>query len=79
MKGRAAAVFQRTRVVNRWHKDPWLVGFHTVNRASLLDFTGSFATRAGAFMAIMTGARSVSRNWARGLYDAYPALVGLLQ
>ena len=28
-------------------------------------------------MGLMTGARSVSRNWARGFYDAYPALTGL--
>ncbi len=24
-----AEVFQKTRVVNRWHKDPWLAGFET--------------------------------------------------
>lgn len=72
-----AEVFQRTRVVNRWHRDPWLVGFRTAAALSLLDLTGAFATRAGASMALMTGARSVSRNWARGFYDAYPQTVGL--
>ena len=72
-----AEVFQRTWVVNRWHKDPWLVGFRTGASLSLLDLTGAFATRAGASMALMTGARSVSRNWARGLYDAYPQTAGL--
>lgn len=73
-----AEVFQRTRVVNRWHDDPWLVGFDTAVSAPLLDLTGSFATRAGASMALMTGARSVSRNQARGFYDAYPEILGLL-
>ncbi len=73
-----AEVFQRTRVMNRWHKDPWLVGFHTAAFSSLLDLTGSFATRAGASMALMTGARSVSRDWARAFYDAYPETAGLL-
>ena len=73
-----AEVFQRTRVVNRWHKDPWLAGFHTAGQSPLLDLTGSFATRAGASMALMTGARSVSRNWARGFYDAYPETAGLV-
>ena len=73
-----AEVFQRTRVLNRWHKDPWLVGFHTAGFSSLVDLTGSFATRAGASMALMTGARSVTRNWARGFYDAYPETEGLL-
>ena len=24
-----AEVFQKTRVINRWHKEPWLVGFKT--------------------------------------------------
>ena len=73
-----AEIFQRTRIVNRWHKDPWLVGFHTAASTSLLDLTGPFATRAGASMALMTGARSASRNWARGFYDAYPEIAGLL-
>ena len=25
-----AGVFQKTRVMNRWHQDPWLVGFETL-------------------------------------------------
>ena len=72
-----AEVFQRTRVVNRWHGDPWLVGFHTAASSSFLDLTGAFATRAGASMALMSGPRSVSRKWARGFYDAYPETAGL--
>ena len=72
-----AEVFQRTRLVNRRHKEPWLVGFETAVTAPLLDLTGAFATRAGASMALMTAARSVSRSWARAFYQAYPATVGL--
>ena len=72
-----AEVFQRTRLVNRRHNEPWLVGFETAVPAPLLDLTGAFATRAGASMALMTAARSVSRNWARAFYQAYPATVGL--
>ena len=72
-----AEVYQKTRVVNRWHKEPWLVGFAADARLDLLDLTGSFATRAGASMGLMTGPRSVSRNWARGFYDAYPEIAGL--
>ncbi len=56
---------------------PWLVGFDAAVPLPLLDLTGSFATRAGASMGLMTGPRSVSRNSARGFYDAYPATVGL--
>lgn len=72
-----AETYQGTRVINRWHKEPWLVGFRIVKPITLLDLMGSFSTRAGASMGLMTGARSVGRNWARGFYDAYPTLVGL--
>ena len=72
-----AEVFPRTRLVNRRHNEPWLVGFETAAPAPLLDLTGAFATRAGASMALMTAARSVSRSWARAFYQAYPACLGL--
>lgn len=69
--------FQKHRVVNRWHKEPWLVGFEVADTISLLDLTGPFATRAGASMGLMTGPRSTSRTWARGFYEAFPELAGL--
>ena len=72
-----AEVFQKTRVVNRWHREPWLVGFETVGPIRLLDLTGIFSTRAGASMGLMTGPRSVSRAWARAFHGAYPELHGL--
>ena len=72
-----AEVFQKTRVINRWHKEPWLVGFKTKNPVRLLDLTGTFATRAGASMGLMTGPRSVSRSWARAFHDSCPEVDGL--
>lgn len=72
-----AEVFQKTRVINRWHMEPWLVAFECGVGVRLLDLTGPFATRAGASMGLMTGPRSVARNWARGFYEAYPELAGL--
>jgi hypothetical protein len=72
-----AEVFQKTRVINRWHQEPWLVGFEIAAPILLLDLTGPFPTRAGASMGLMTGARSVSRNGAKGFYRAYPEIAGL--
>ena len=72
-----AEVFQQSRVINRWHKEPWLAGFEIVSPTQLLDLTGPFPTRAGASMGLMTGPRSVARNWARAFYEAYPELEGL--
>ena len=72
-----AEVFQKTRVVNRWHNDPWLVGFEAGNPVRLLDLTGTFPTRAGASMGLMAGPRSVSRVWARAFHDSWPESQGL--
>lgn len=72
-----AEVFQKERVIRRTARTGWLVGFELAVDVELLDLMGGFATRAGASMGLMTGARSVSRNWARGFYDAYPDLQGL--
>ena len=72
-----AEAFQKERVIRRAARTGWLVGFELAVDVELLDLMGGFATRAGASMGLMTGARSVSRNWARGFYDAYPDLQGL--
>lgn len=72
-----AEVFQRTRVIDRWRADPWLVCFELARPLVALNLTGSFPTRAGASMALMTGPRSVARSWARGFYGAYPEMHGL--
>lgn len=72
-----AEVFQRTRVMNRWHREPWLVGFETDKPMRLLDLTGSFPTRAGASMGLLTGSRSVSRTWARAFHESFPEIDGI--
>ncbi len=72
-----AEVFQKTRTIHRTHRMPALAGFATTSALRLLDLTGAFTTRIGASMGLMTGARSVGRNWARGLYAAYPEAQGL--
>lgn len=72
-----AEVFQKTRRIDRWRGDPWLVAFDLEASILLLDLTGVFATRAGASMGLMSGPRPVGRNWARGFYEAYPTIHGL--
>lgn len=72
-----AEVFQKARVINRWHKEPWLVGFEVSGPIQLLDLTGPFPTRAGASMGLMTGPRSVSRNWSQAFYETYREIGGL--
>lgn len=72
-----AEVFQQTRVIHRENRQPWLVGLRLATTVRLLDLSGAFPTRAGASMGLMSGPRSVGRNWARGFHRAYPALQGL--
>ena len=69
--------FQKTRTIHRSARAGWLAGFELATDTALLDLMGGFATRAGAPMGRMSGPRSVSRNWARGFYDAYPSIHGL--
>ena len=71
-----AEVFQKTRTIHRTHKKPALVGFAVTSSLNLLDLTGEFQTRIGASMALMTGSRSVGRNWARALHASYPEAQG---
>lgn len=72
-----AEVFQKQRVIKRSQSDAWLVGFEVAKDTEILDLTGGFPTQAGASMGLMTGARSVSRKWARGFYTAFPEIHGL--
>ena len=71
-----AEVFQKTRTITRSGRNGWLVGFEFDNDIELLDLMRGFSTKAGASMGLMTGPRSVSRNWARGFYDAYETVQG---
>ena len=73
-----AEVFQKTRTIHRTRRRPALVGFAVAAPLKLLDLTGAFPTRIGASMGLMTGARSVGRSWARGMYAAYPEAQGLV-
>ena len=72
-----AEVFQKTRTIHRTHRMPALVGFAVTCSLRLLDLTGAFPTRIGASMERMSGARSVGRSWAKGLYVAFPEAHGL--
>ena len=72
-----AEVFQKTRVIDTVHREPWLVGFATAAPVSLLDLTGAWPTVAGASMAINSGPRPRARLWSRAIYDAYPQVDGL--
>ncbi len=71
-----AEVFQKTRTIHRKHRIPALVGFVATTPLKLLDLNGVFPTCIGASMGL-TGPRWAGRNWARGLYEAYPDAQGL--
>ncbi len=73
-----AEVFQHARVVDRNRYDPWLVIFRLGQAVDLLDLTGTWPTRAGASMALSSGARPRARRWSRAIYEAYPQVQGLL-
>ena len=72
-----AEVFQETRLIDRTHRDPWLVGFTLVTDVTLLELTGVWPTAAGASMAINSGPRPRARRWSRAIYGAYPQIAGL--
>src|ERR1700732_2188659 len=72
-----AEVFQATRRIDRVYQAPWLVIFNTLRPLLLLDLTGDCATRLGASMAIHSGSRMRARDWARDLYEAFPAVDGV--
>jgi len=73
-----AEVFQDTRTIDRFDRDPWLVSFRLQDDIELLDLTGLWPVRAKATMAIgSSGARSRTRHWSRNIYAAYPGIVGL--
>jgi hypothetical protein len=73
-----AEFFQRTRRIDRAAQSPWLVVFELARAVDLLDLTGDFATRMGASMEVHCGVRARARRWACELYEAFPALAGIL-
>lgn len=73
-----AEVFQETRTIDRHKGEPWLVGFELARSVRLLDLTGNWPTQAGASMAINSGPRPRARCWSQAMYQAYPAIEGIL-
>ena len=73
-----AEVFQATRLIDRHAHNPVLTGFALTVQLTLLDLTGPFATAIGAAMALHAGPRPRARRWTQQLYEAYPAIDGLL-
>lgn len=70
-------VFQDTRVIDRFADTPALTALRIGRDLQLLDLTGAWPTRAGASMAINSGARGIARHWSRAIYAAYPQVEGL--
>lgn len=73
-----AEAFQTTRTIDRNSRLPILAGFALSTPITLLDLTGPFVTAIGASTAIHSGQRPRARRWAQQLYDAFPAVDGLL-
>lgn len=73
-----AEVFQAGREIDRYTREPWLVGFELTRDVTLLDLRGAWPTRAGASMAISSGPRPRAQRWSRTIYEAYPQVEGLL-
>jgi RES domain len=71
-----AEVFQHTRRIDRVRAAPWLAVFELERSVSLLDLSGSHATRAGASMAINTGNSARAREWAQRFYESHTGLHG---
>lgn len=73
-----ADVFHATRRIDRVHQAPWLVIFKTLRSIQLLDLSGDHASTVGASPAIHAAHRGTVRGWARDLYEAHPAMEGIL-
>jgi hypothetical protein len=75
--GCLAEAYSRTRQIDRWTDDPYLVAFRLAKPVTLLDLRGSWPTRAGGSQAISTGPHSVGQAWSRAIYDSYADVDGL--
>ncbi len=72
-----AEVFEDTRHIDRRHRQPWLASFELIQPLALLDTGSAWPVRAGANMAINSGARGRARDWSRAIYRGYPAIEGI--
>jgi len=71
--------FQETAVVNRVRDDPWLVVIALRRQVRLLDLRGSWATRAGASMALAAADEPIAtQTWARAIYAQYDDISGIV-
>jgi|GEM_PF-4915490 len=59
-----AEVFQATRIIDRYSRDPILAGFELRDSLTLRNLRGTFATAIGASTAIHSGQRPRARRWA---------------
>lgn len=73
-----AEVFQTTRVIDRYSRNPCLTGFALATSLTLLNLSGTFSTAIGASAVIHSGPRPRARRWAQQLYLAYPDIDGVL-
>lgn len=73
-----AEVFQARRRIDVATREPMLVGFRLVRDVRVLDLAGLWPTRAGASMALTSGPRPRAQRWARAIYEAFPAIDGVL-
>lgn len=72
-----AEVFQTNREVDRRDRHPWLASFRLQSTLAILDLTDTFPVQVGGSMKLVSGPRRYAQNWARGFYEAYPAIDGL--
>ena len=72
-----AEAFQDTRTIDLRAEEPRLTIFRTTRDLSLLDLTGHWATRAGASASLSSGPRTITKEWSRDFYAAYPDIDGL--
>ncbi len=72
-----AEVFQDTREIDRYAREPWIVAFALRKPLRLLDLTGAWTTQIGASMALSSGPRPRAQRWARALYAAFPRAQGV--
>lgn len=74
-----AEVFQAGRHIDLRSGAPRVALFQVVEPLDLVDFTGSFATRAGCHQGIHNSPnREKTRAWSRASYSAWPETSGLL-
>jgi hypothetical protein len=70
--------FGDTRTLDLRAGGPWFVLWQNAGPLRLLDVVdSSWVTRAGGNASISSGARGMSRRWARAIYRSYPDVDGI--